>query len=219
MPSVATATATMERTFPEACQVNPQDPSLLRFMGWVDGSWVQGQAGVGQESDCRVLVLAYPLDALDGGVGDLGERRGWQVGELDVFEVGPQVFDRVELGRIGREPLDGEPVALATQPGPHAGAPVRGEPVPDEHHPRAGVERPKLLQDRDEGVGVVAGLLQVKTKPGRGASRAVAEGGGHGGLLPAVAVAQGRRGAPWGPSAAHRWDQRDGRFVEEDDPG
>ena len=67
-------------------------------MGWVDGSWVQGQAGVGQESDCQVLVLADPLDALDGGVGDLGERRGWQVGELDVFEVGPQVFDRVELG-------------------------------------------------------------------------------------------------------------------------
>jgi hypothetical protein len=26
MPSVATATATMERTFGEACQVNPQDP-------------------------------------------------------------------------------------------------------------------------------------------------------------------------------------------------
>jgi len=30
MPSVATATATMQRTFGEACQVNPQDP----FKSW-----------------------------------------------------------------------------------------------------------------------------------------------------------------------------------------
>jgi hypothetical protein len=36
---------------------------------------VQGEAGVGQEPDDQVLVLADPLDALFGGVDDLSQ--GW----------------------------------------------------------------------------------------------------------------------------------------------
>ena len=154
-----------------------------------------------------------------GGVGDLGERGGWQVGQLDVLEVGPQILDRVELGRVGGQSLCSEPVVLAVEVGPHPVAPVRAQPVPDQHHPLAGVEAPELVQDRDEGVGVVAGLLQVKAQPGRGAVGPIAQGGRHGGLLPPEAVAQDRGVAPWRPGAAHRWDQRDGRFVDKDDPG
>jgi hypothetical protein len=45
----------------------------LSFVGWVDGSWVEGEAGVGQEPDHQVLVRADSLDALFGGVGDLGQ--------------------------------------------------------------------------------------------------------------------------------------------------
>jgi hypothetical protein len=48
----------------------------LRFVGWVDGSWVEGEAGLGQEPDDQVLVLADPLDALGGRVGDLGQGGG-----------------------------------------------------------------------------------------------------------------------------------------------
>jgi hypothetical protein len=49
---------------------------LLSFVGWVDGSWVQGEADVGQEPDHQILALADPLDALFGGVGDLGKDGG-----------------------------------------------------------------------------------------------------------------------------------------------
>jgi hypothetical protein len=42
---------------------------LLSFVGWVDGSWVEGQAGVGQEPDDQVLVLADALDAARAGQG------------------------------------------------------------------------------------------------------------------------------------------------------
>jgi hypothetical protein len=42
----------------------------LSFVGWVDGSWVEGETGVGQKLDHQVLVLADPLHALLGGVGD-----------------------------------------------------------------------------------------------------------------------------------------------------
>jgi hypothetical protein len=70
----------------------------LSFVGWVDGSWVEGEAGVGQEPEDQILVLADTLDALGGGVGDFGQGGRGEVGQLQVLEVGPQVFDRVELG-------------------------------------------------------------------------------------------------------------------------
>src|SRR5215213_8463742 len=98
--------------------------SILSFVGWVDGSWVEGEAGMSQEPDHQVLVLADSLDALGGGVGDLGQGGRGQVGELDVLEVGPQVFDRVEFGGVGGQPLRSEPVMLAVQIGAHPGAPV-----------------------------------------------------------------------------------------------
>jgi hypothetical protein len=44
----------------------------LGFIGRVDGSWVQGQASVGQEPDDQVLVLADSLDALSRPVSARG---------------------------------------------------------------------------------------------------------------------------------------------------
>jgi hypothetical protein len=74
-------------------------------VGWVDDSWVEGEAGVGREPDHQVLVLADPLDALGGGIGHVGQGGTREVGQLQVLEAGPQVFDRVQLGRVGGEPL------------------------------------------------------------------------------------------------------------------
>jgi hypothetical protein len=45
----------------------------------------------GQEPDDQVLALADPLDALFGGGGDLGRGGGWEVGQLQILEVGPQI--------------------------------------------------------------------------------------------------------------------------------
>jgi hypothetical protein len=41
------------------------------------------------------------------------------------------------------------------------------QPIPQQDHPLAGVEAFELVQDPDEGVGGVAGLLEVKAQPGR----------------------------------------------------
>jgi hypothetical protein len=51
---------------------------------------VQGGAGVGQEPDDQVLVLADPLDALFGGVDDLSQGGRGPVGQLQVLEVGSE---------------------------------------------------------------------------------------------------------------------------------
>jgi hypothetical protein len=61
---------------------------------------------VGQEPDHQAVALADPLDALFSGISDLGQGGGWPIRELDIFEVGPQALDRVELGRVGGQPLD-----------------------------------------------------------------------------------------------------------------
>jgi hypothetical protein len=45
---------------------------------------------VGQEPGDQVLVLADSLDALFGGVGNLGQGRGWQIRQLDILEVGSE---------------------------------------------------------------------------------------------------------------------------------
>src|SRR4029453_6859995 len=81
----------------------PRPATLLCFVGWVDSSWIQSEAGVGQEPDDQVLVLADPLEALCGGVGHGGQGGTREVGQLEVLEVGPQILDWVELGSVGGE--------------------------------------------------------------------------------------------------------------------
>jgi hypothetical protein len=63
---------------------------LLSFVGWVDGSWVEGEAGVGREPDHQGVALADALDALFAGVGDLGQGGRGPVGQLEVLEVGSE---------------------------------------------------------------------------------------------------------------------------------
>ena len=65
------------------------------------------------------------LRGLDGGLG--------AVGEVTSLEAGPEKFDRVDLGSMGEQPLDGESALLSQQlRGHHPGC---GEP---DAHPRAG---------------------------------------------------------------------------------
>ena len=78
-------------------------------------------------------------------------------------------------------------------------APVGTQPIPQQHHPLAGVEALELLQHADQGVGVVGVLLQVEAQPRLGAAWVVAKRGGHQGALQAM---RWRRIGVW-----PRWDQ------------
>ena len=71
---------------------------ILRFVGWIDGSGVEGQAGVGQEPDDEAVAPADALDALFSGVGDLGQAGRGQIGELDILVVGPQISTGLSSG-------------------------------------------------------------------------------------------------------------------------
>jgi hypothetical protein len=45
---------------------------------------------VSKEPDHQAVAVADSLDALFGGVGDLGQRGGGEVGQLQVLEVGSE---------------------------------------------------------------------------------------------------------------------------------
>lgn|SRR6266540_7529844 len=92
--------------------------NAIEFACWADGSGSEGEAGVGEEPGDQLVAGADALDAVLGRVGDLAQGGAGQVGQLGALEVGPQVLHRVELGRMGGQPLGPEPVALAVQPGP-----------------------------------------------------------------------------------------------------
>ena len=71
---------------------------------------------------------------------------GDQVGTVAEFEVTPELFDRVEFGGVGREPLDGEPGEVLAEL-PHGVALVHGAVVPDDDDVAAEV----LQQVAEEG--------------------------------------------------------------------
>ena len=70
---------------------------------------------MGQDPYDQAVAVADALDALLGLVGDLGDGVAGAAGQRSTLEVGPQVLDRIQLGSIGGQPLDREPVALGIQ--------------------------------------------------------------------------------------------------------
>ncbi|MDN3271959.1 hypothetical protein [Streptomyces sp. MA15] len=61
---------------------------------------MDGQAGVGEEGPWQLLVVADAVDALFGGVGDIGKVVAGKGGEFPLLERRPQQFPRVELERV-----------------------------------------------------------------------------------------------------------------------
>jgi hypothetical protein len=80
-------------------------------------------------------------------------------------------------------------------------------------------EAPQLGEDLKQAVGVVVAGGDVEGELGAAAADAVAQRGGHGGLLPVERVYQDWRLAPGCPAAAHVGRQAERRFVEEDQAG
>ena len=69
-----------------------------------------------------------------------GSAEGIQVGravirELARFDVAPQRLDRVQVGGVGGQALDGEPGVLSRHVGTHPATGVGAEPVPQQDDP------------------------------------------------------------------------------------
>jgi hypothetical protein len=82
------------------------EPSSAVLLGITDlfvssvGLVVDGESGVGEEGPGQLSVLVDAVDALFGGVGNIGEVVAGEVSELAFLERRPQQFHRVELRRV-----------------------------------------------------------------------------------------------------------------------
>jgi hypothetical protein len=141
-----------------------------------------------------------------------------EVGQLHGLQARPQALHRVQVGRVGGQPLDHQPMALCAARrawpccGGRAARPTAASPSPRQ----GSVAAPQGLRSG----------CRCRTCPrGRGrparatTADAVADRGGHRGLLPVERVGQRRRLAPGRPGRAHIGGQAERALVEEDQAG
>ncbi len=145
-----------------------------------------------------------------GLIAQLGEVAGTEVGQFVVFPVTPEVFDGIELGRVGRQLLDREAAVLrGDELFDHPPA-MSGQPVP--HHQKLA---PQVAQQMAQEVGdfrapnSAAIEPEVEVPPGDpGRSRQ------H---LPAEVILQDRSLSARSPSPHPMWAFAQSTLVDEDD--
>jgi hypothetical protein len=163
------------------------------------------KAGSTKKRVGHVRGAADPLDALVDLGDHLSKRRASEVGEFDGLQARPQPLNRVEVRRICGQEFD-------HQPGPHRGAAMGRQVIPQQRGLLAAEEAPQLAEDFDQAVGAAVARMDVEGELGA-AAHAVAERGGHRGAFPVERVGQHRRPAaqrlrpaalPAGMPDAHR---------------
>lgn len=140
------------------------------------------------------------------------------VGERIGLQPGPQIFDGVELGGVGRQ------VFQVRRMGWHAFINARtlvsGEAVPDEHD--GGTQLPlKVFEEVHGALGIDVGVrVQSKVQREALACGRDAQRGDDGDLLIAAPpLSQERWVAAQAPGAAHQRGHEHAGFVDEDDRG
>ena len=177
------------------------------------------QPRVTQEREGKVPLPTNAGKARPEGRAQGGEIRRAQVREFAAFDIAPHLFDRVQFGRVGRQPLHAEPRALLPQVRRHRAALVGAQPVPEQNHALRGEVPPEVPEEGDERhIGVAAGVgLEVEARaPAVPAER---QGGGDREPLPVASrMGQDRGRAAGRPGPADDRLLRDPAFVLENEP-
>ena len=143
-----------------------------------------------------------------------GEVGGREVRQVAVLGVPPDVFHRVEVRGVGRQPLDDDP-PVPGQPGLDPRRPVGAASVPDEREAVRQVAVQRLEEVQDLGAPDVVWVLRpVQPEPapagrhGEGADRREA--------IPAIPLAEEGGLAAGRPRPAAHGLEHEAAFIEED---
>src|SRR5258706_14270693 len=120
------------------------------------------QPGVAQESGGQ---LRGPANAPEARVERAAQRR--QIGRADVrelagFHIPPDLLDRVQVGRVGRQAFDREPRPLLRDVRLHAVTLVGPQAIPNESDPLAPEMTLEAAQKGDESAVRVGARLSLK---------------------------------------------------------
>ena len=170
----------------------------------------------GSQDRWLVLHRAGVGAGLIGEFVDIKERR---IGQGIVLEVSPEVFDRIELGCIGRQ-VFGSDMGLGREEHLDNAGAVRLQPIPDQDPGRAELTV-ELAEERADGDGVEIGMwMESEIKLHSIARGRHTEGGNDRDLLvrPSPLLEDGRDAARMpGPSYQRRHQKA--RLVDEDEIG
>src|SRR5439155_11314127 len=89
------------------------------------------QPGMTQKREGQLRLPAHTGKACAEWRAQRGEVRRADIGQLAGLDVAPELFDRVQVGRIAWQPLDRQPRVLSGQVGGHHAARVTTQAIPD----------------------------------------------------------------------------------------
>lgn len=135
---------------------------------------------------------------------------GHKIGDFMGLEMTPHVFDWIELGRIGRQSVDGHPPSCLGHEVFDQGAAMNGRAVPQDKNLSRNMPQEVLQKENDLGALDAAGIKgKIKTPQSQSAN--------EGEALPIEGFLQKRRLAARSPSAGPAGARAQAAFVDEDD--
>lgn len=162
-----------------------------------------------KEGPNQLRVALDPPNLAAHHAQELLGRVGAVVAQVVVFELAVERFDRVELGRVGGQPVRLDSVAVLVQEVLDLLLAVDGAVVPDQQDPSSDVSQ-KLLEKTDDAVAVVGSELHLEVEFAGGC-----DGGDGAHLVPVSLVLQDRGLADGSPRLAHEGNDAEPGLVEE----
>lgn len=100
-----------------------------------------------ESGDSAAHLSSQPIQILRGRIGQNG-----------CVQVGPELFDRIQLRGVGGQRLDGEPVAVAGQGVASACAAVGRQPIPEQDHRAPTMAAERVEEAHDLGTADVSAM-------------------------------------------------------------
>ena len=116
-------------------------------------------------------------DGVNDGVVEVIDVVGDEVGQSRVLGVAPEGFDRIEVGRVGREPFDVEPSCSPLVQSAHGRA-MDVEPIQD-HDQRPPMQTMQLSQVPHHVAGSHVPILHDEVRSNPSASRRETQAADH----------------------------------------
>src|SRR5207249_3987694 len=144
---------------------------------------------------------------------DLAEVVRAEVGQFAPLDVAPHEFGRIEVRRVARQALDGEPRALRLQVRRHVAALMRRQPIPDQGETPTAKMTLELVQEADERDVVVAAWPRQDEEAAAAEVPSERQAHGEGELSPVEGMDQDGGLAPRGPRPTNGRPLRDSALV------
>ncbi len=163
-------------------------------------------------------AATYALQAVAHLAAQGGEIGGRGVGERGGIQVPPELFHRIQLRRVCRQPLDGQPGAVVGHRLGRELTPMSRQAIPQQDHPAVDMPAPRVEEVHDVATPHSPGLQ--RQEPARSPTGGRRQHGANPREVPPVEGLHHKgRAAFGGPGGANRGPLGKAAFVEKPQPG